>query len=202
MVIIVWFSSYDAAYIFNRRQIWTLGRPVKHMHSLPMKPRCCNLCRMRPDIVLLKWTCSSWEKLSSWWQHVSLQNSNISLGINGTPTCMQITHAITEARVVSLVTAWMVFHLISKYNVRLVLLSPRGYVYHGSMKVSQTIVDWIVEPSRIVLLVTFSVLFCLCPKTIQCGRCHILLFLFLFIYKVQLGLSVKTQKNVLCTFIS
>ena len=45
---------HDAPYIFNRRQIWTVGRPVKHMHSMPTKPRCCNSCRMRPGIVLLK----------------------------------------------------------------------------------------------------------------------------------------------------
>ena len=27
----------DAPYIFNRRQIWTAGRPVKHMHSMPTR---------------------------------------------------------------------------------------------------------------------------------------------------------------------
>ena len=45
---------HDAPYILNRRQIWTVGRPVKHTHSMPMKPHCCNSCRMRPGIVLLK----------------------------------------------------------------------------------------------------------------------------------------------------
>ena len=38
----------------NRRQMWTAGRPVKHTHSMPTKPRCCNSCRMRPGIALLK----------------------------------------------------------------------------------------------------------------------------------------------------
>ena len=47
-------SEIFAPYIFNWRQIWTAGSPVKHTHSMPMKPRCCNSCRMRLGIVLLK----------------------------------------------------------------------------------------------------------------------------------------------------
>ena len=48
---------YDAPYISNRRQIWTAGRTVKHMHSIPTEPCCCNSeYRKRPGIVLLKWT--------------------------------------------------------------------------------------------------------------------------------------------------
>ena len=35
---------HDAPYIFNRRQIWTAGRPVKHTHSMCMKPLCFNPC--------------------------------------------------------------------------------------------------------------------------------------------------------------
>ena len=30
---------HDAPYIFNRRQIWTAVRPVKHTHYMPTKPR-------------------------------------------------------------------------------------------------------------------------------------------------------------------
>ena len=45
---------HDAPYNFNRRQIWTAGRPVKHTHSMPTMPHCCNSCRMRPSIVLMK----------------------------------------------------------------------------------------------------------------------------------------------------
>ena len=43
---------------------------------------------------MLKQTWSSWEKSSSWRQHISLQNSNMSLCMNGTLTYMQITHSV------------------------------------------------------------------------------------------------------------
>ena len=66
---------------------WPAGRPVKHMHSMPTKPRCCNLCCWNRHGV-------PEEKWSSWWQHMSLQNSNISLRINDTFTYMQISHAV------------------------------------------------------------------------------------------------------------
>ena len=54
---------HNAPYMFNRRQIWTAGRQVKHTHSMPTKPCCFNSCRMRPGIVLLKQTLSSCQKL-------------------------------------------------------------------------------------------------------------------------------------------
>ena len=51
----------------------------------------------------------------------------------------------------------------------------------------------IVEPSRAVLLVTFSVLRCLCPNFFWAFCRHRILLFFMFtIY--NLGLSVKTQK--------
>ena len=47
----------------------------------------------------------------------------------------------------------------------------------------------IVEPSRTVLLVTLAVLFCLCPNFLLQAS-HSVVFC---IYKIQLGLSVKTM---------
>ena len=59
----------------------------------------------------------------------------------------------------------------------------------------------IVEPSRTVLLVTFSVLFCLCPNlflsVLQAS--HSVVF---YIYKIQLGLSVKTRENIFSVLLS
>ncbi len=55
----------------------------------------CNVCRMWFCIVLLKYAWTSLEKMSSWRQHIVLQNLYVLFSING---------AITEV----LVTVWMI----------------------------------------------------------------------------------------------
>ena len=76
--------------LFMMRHTFSIGdrsglQGQKHTASMPTKP---THCRMRPGFVLLN------RQKSSSWQHMSLQNSNISLRINGTFTNMQITHAV------------------------------------------------------------------------------------------------------------
>ena len=47
-VLLLWFSSSWCAIHFQQEADLDCRQPVKHTHSMPTKPRCCNSCRMRP----------------------------------------------------------------------------------------------------------------------------------------------------------
>ncbi len=53
----------------------------------------CNVCRMWFCIVLLKYAWASLEKMSSWRQHIVLQNLYVLFIINGAITEVQVTFA-------------------------------------------------------------------------------------------------------------
>ncbi len=53
----------------------------------------CNVCRMWFCIVLLKYAWTSLEKMSSWRQHIVLQNLYVLFSINGAITEVQVTFA-------------------------------------------------------------------------------------------------------------
>ncbi len=55
--------------------------------------RTCNVCRMWFCIVLLKYAWTSLEKMSSWRQHIVLQNLYVLFSINGAITEVQVTFA-------------------------------------------------------------------------------------------------------------
>ena len=76
----------DALYNFNR--------PVKHPHSMPMKPRCCNLCRMRPSIVLLKLMAAH---VSPKFQYAPASTVPLHLCRSPMLSALMHTHTITEA---------------------------------------------------------------------------------------------------------
>ncbi len=60
-------------------------------HPLPPQPGLCNVCRMWFCIVLLKYAWTSLEKMSSWRQHIVLQNLYVLFSINGAITEVQVT---------------------------------------------------------------------------------------------------------------
>ncbi len=68
------FALQNAPHILYWRQVGTAGRPVKYPYPLPPQPGLCNVCRMWFCIVLLKYAWTSLEKMSSWRQHIVLQN--------------------------------------------------------------------------------------------------------------------------------
>ncbi len=57
------------------------------------QPGLCNVCRMWFCIVLLKYAWTSLEKMSSWRQHIVLQNLYVLFSINGAITEVQVTFA-------------------------------------------------------------------------------------------------------------
>ncbi len=59
----------------------------------PPQPGLCNVCRMWFCIVLLKYAWTSLEKMSSWRQHIVLQNLYVLFSINGAITEVQVTFA-------------------------------------------------------------------------------------------------------------
>ncbi len=69
------------------------GRPVKYPYPLPPQPGLCNVCRMWFCIVLLKYAWTSLENMSSWRQHIVLQNLYVLFSINGAITEVQVTFA-------------------------------------------------------------------------------------------------------------
>ncbi len=62
-------------------------------YPLPPQPGLCNVCRMWFCIVLLKYAWTSLEKMSSWRQHIVLQNLYVLFSINGAITEVQVTFA-------------------------------------------------------------------------------------------------------------
>ncbi len=87
------FALQNAAHILYWRQVGTAGRPVKYPYPLPPQPGLCNVCRMWFCIVLLKYAWMSLEKMSSWRQHIVLQNLYVLFSINGAITEVQVTFA-------------------------------------------------------------------------------------------------------------
>ena len=69
------------------------ARPVKHTHSMPTKPRCCNSCRMRPGIVLLNLEFLG-RVIVLMAVYISPKFQHKPQCINGTFIDMQITHAV------------------------------------------------------------------------------------------------------------
>ncbi len=57
------------------------------------RPGLCNVCRMWFCIVLLKYAWTSLENMSSWRQHIVLQNLYVLFSINGAITEVQVTFA-------------------------------------------------------------------------------------------------------------
>jgi len=53
---------YDAPYLFNKRWMWTAGRPNKHTHSVSMKPCCCKACKTGLPLSLWKYHWSPGER--------------------------------------------------------------------------------------------------------------------------------------------
>ncbi len=80
------FALQNAPHILYWRQVGTAGRPVKYPYPLPPQPGLCNVCRMWFCIVLLKYAWTSLEKMSSWRQHIVLQNLYVLFSINGAIT--------------------------------------------------------------------------------------------------------------------
>ncbi len=62
-------------------------------YPLPPQPGLCNVCRMWFCIVLSKYAWTSLEKMSSWRQHIVLQNLYVLFSINGAITEVQVTFA-------------------------------------------------------------------------------------------------------------
>ncbi len=87
------FALQNAPHILYWRQVGTAGRPVKYPYPLPPQPGICNVCRMWFCIVLLKYAWTSLEKMSSWRQHIVLQNLYVLFSINGAITEVQVTFA-------------------------------------------------------------------------------------------------------------
>ncbi len=87
------FALQNAPHILYWRQVGTAGRPVKYPYPLPPQPGLCNVCRMWFCIVLLKYAWTSLEKMSSWRQHIVLQNLYVFFSINGAITEVQVTFA-------------------------------------------------------------------------------------------------------------
>ncbi len=87
------FALQNAPHILYWRQVGTAGRPVKYPYPLPPQPGLCNVCRMWFCIVLLKYAWTSLEKMSSWRQHIVLQNLYVLFSINGAITEVQVTFA-------------------------------------------------------------------------------------------------------------
>ncbi len=87
------FVLQNAPHILYWRQVGTAGRPVKYPYPLPPQPGLCNVCRMWFCIVLLKYAWTSLEKMSSWRQHIVLQNLHVLFSINGAITEVQVTFA-------------------------------------------------------------------------------------------------------------
>ncbi len=87
------FALQNAPHILYWRQVGTVGRPVKYPYPLPPQPGLCNVCRMWFCIVLLKYAWTSLEKMSSWRQHIVLQNLYVLFSINGAITEVQVTFA-------------------------------------------------------------------------------------------------------------
>ncbi len=94
------FALQNAPHILYWRQVGTAGRPVKYPYPLPPQPGLCNVCRMWFCIVLLKYAWTSLEKMSSWRQHIVLQNLYVLFSINGAsqkcklPLPRALTHPI------------------------------------------------------------------------------------------------------------
>ncbi len=109
----------NAPHILYWRQVGTAGRPVKYPYPLPPQPGLCNVCRMWFCIVLLKYAWTSLEKMSSWRQHIVLQNLYVLFSINGAITEVQVTFAKGTDTTpyhdrpwlldLLLVTVWMIF---------------------------------------------------------------------------------------------
>ncbi len=99
-------------------QVGTAGRPVKYPYPLPPQPGLCNVCRMWFCIVLLKYAWTSLEKMSSWRQHIVLQNLYVLFSINGAITEVQVTlpRSLTQTHTMTdpgfwtccWVTVWMI----------------------------------------------------------------------------------------------
>ncbi len=87
------FALQNAPHILYWRQVRTAGRPVTYPYPLPPQPGLCNVCRMWFCIVLLKYAWTSLEKMSSWRQHIVLQNLYVLFSINGAITEVQVTFA-------------------------------------------------------------------------------------------------------------
>ncbi len=87
------FALQNVPHILYWRQVGTAGRPVKYPYPLPPQPGLCNVCRMWFCIVLLKYAWTSLEKMSSWRQHIVLQNLYVLFSINGAITEVQVTFA-------------------------------------------------------------------------------------------------------------
>ncbi len=87
------FVLQNAPHILYWRQVGTAGRPIKYPYPLPPQPGLCNVCRMWFCIVLLKYAWTSLEKMSSWRQHIVLQNLYVLFSINGAITEVQVTFA-------------------------------------------------------------------------------------------------------------
>ncbi len=87
------FALQNVPHILYWRQVRTAGRPVKYPYPLPPQPGLCNVCRMWFCIVLLKYAWTSLEKMSSWRQHIVLQNLYVPFSINGAITEVQVTFA-------------------------------------------------------------------------------------------------------------
>ncbi len=73
------------------------GRDCRQASQVPVpfppQPGLCNVCRMWFCIVLLKYAWTSLEKMSSWRQHIVLQNLYVLFSINGAITEVQVTFA-------------------------------------------------------------------------------------------------------------
>ncbi len=73
------------------------GRDCRQASQVPVPSSSaaglCNVCRMWFCIVLLKYAWTSLEKMSSWRQHIVLQNLYVLFSINGAITEVQVTFA-------------------------------------------------------------------------------------------------------------
>ena len=61
----------------NRRKIWTAGRPDKHTHSMPTKPRCCNKFLGKVMVLMAEYVSPEFQHkpLHQWYLHIRLCRS-------------------------------------------------------------------------------------------------------------------------------
>ncbi len=130
------FALQNAPHILYWRQVGTAGRPVKYPYPLPPQPGLCNVCRMWFCIVLLKYAWTSLEKMSSWRQHIVLQNLYVLFSINGAITEVQVTFAKGTDTTpyhdrpwlldLLLVTVWMILFFFGPQHT--VSIPPKKYL--------------------------------------------------------------------------
>ncbi len=134
------FALQNAPHILYWRQVGTAGRPVKYPYPLPPQPGLCNVCRMWFCIVLLKYAWTSLEKMSSWRQHIVLQNLYVLFSINGAITEVQVTFAKGTDTTPYHDRPWLLDLLLVTVWMILFLLWSGAHGVHSSQKIPEILI--------------------------------------------------------------